>query len=397
MKIGFLTTEFVTEANFAGGLSNYIYRVSRLLVERGHEVHVFTYAFQAKELIHEGIFVHHISNSSWPRRINKALRNKFPLTIKWLDFSFQAYKCIKEIHSQVHLDLLQYPSVHGCGLFSILFLDIPFCVRISSYTPLWNKLQNREDITDHKILENIGKLQLKLAKHIFAPSYRLKYILESELNLPEVSVISTPFFVETLNTDDKLYQEKLGGEKYILFFAGRLASHKGPQVLAKALPRIFAEFPNIKSVFIGRDAEYKNQSMREFILSELYDFKHRILFLDSLSHHHLYPIIQHAEVVALPSLIDNIPNACLEALGLGAVVIGTKDASFDEIIEDKVDGFLVSSGNSKELERTLMNILSSSGNGQIRVAAKSCVQKFSPEATIPKLENYYSQLVATNN
>ena len=44
MRIAFITPEFVTNEYFSGGLANYVHRVSRVLVEMGHEVHVITLA-----------------------------------------------------------------------------------------------------------------------------------------------------------------------------------------------------------------------------------------------------------------------------------------------------------------------------------------------------------------
>ena len=37
MRIAFVTTEFVTETNFAGGLSNYTFNVAQALVAEKHE------------------------------------------------------------------------------------------------------------------------------------------------------------------------------------------------------------------------------------------------------------------------------------------------------------------------------------------------------------------------
>lgn len=61
MRIGFLTTEFVTESCFSGGLAHYLYRVSRALVLRGHEVHVITLSEgTAAEFEHDGIGRAHV-------------------------------------------------------------------------------------------------------------------------------------------------------------------------------------------------------------------------------------------------------------------------------------------------------------------------------------------------
>ena len=45
--------------------------------------------------------------------------------------------------------------------------------------------------------------------------------------------------------------------------------------------------------------------------------------LDKLPHRQLYPVIAGARLVVLPSLIENLPNAGLEAMALGRAVIGT--------------------------------------------------------------------------
>ena len=41
MRIAFVTTEYISEPLFAGGLANYTYRVARALRELGHDVEVF--------------------------------------------------------------------------------------------------------------------------------------------------------------------------------------------------------------------------------------------------------------------------------------------------------------------------------------------------------------------
>ena len=81
-------------------------------------------------------------------------------------------------------------------------------------------------------------------------------------------------------------------------------------------------------MFVGRDLSTRaGMPASEFILQESSAFKNRVMRLDSVRHAQLFPIIRNAAFVALPSLADNFPNTCLEAMALGKVVIGTRGRS----------------------------------------------------------------------
>ena len=133
--------------------------------------------------------------------------------------------------------------------------------------------------------------------------------------------------------------------------------------------------------------------MRLQIQSLCKDYKERLLFFDPMPHSQLYPLIQHAEVVVLPSLIDNMPNACLEAMGLGAVVIGTIGSSLDEIIIDGKNGFLVKAEDAEHLESVLSQVLKIKDKKSIAQAALESIKRFSPEKVIPQIEAYYVKAI----
>jgi glycosyltransferase involved in cell wall biosynthesis len=395
MRIGFLATEFVTEPNLVGGYSNYLYRISRLLVMRGHEVHVvtITHSHKNESFMHEGIFVHRVAPGRLYRRLNLFFKYMVPLTSLWLNFSFRAFLRLRQLHTTSPFDALQFPTIHACGIFSSLFLRIPYVVRISSYAPLWNEFRGRKGIFDYRLLELLERIQLRIAPYIYAPSVRMKILLQKELEKNNIHLIPTPFFVETNGFDDSIYNAHIAKKPYVLFFSGRLERLKGPQVLAQALPVIFSRHPDLMAVFVGRDFYEAGQSMRLQIQSLCKDYKERLLFFDPMPHSQLYPLIQHAEVVVLPSLIDNMPNACLEAMGLGAVVIGTVGSSLDEIIIDGKNGFLVKAEDAEHLESVLLQVLKIRDKQSIAQAALETIKRFSPEKVIPQIEAYYVKAI----
>ena len=115
--------------------------------------------------------------------------------------------------------------------------------------------------------------------------------------------------------------------------------------------------------------------------------------LENLPHSQLYPVIAGAHFVVLPSLIDNSPNACLEAMGLGKVVIGTIGTSFDELIIDGVNGFLVPPADPESLAAKMISAWTDPGLARMAEAAKQRMQEFAPEKTVTSLLSYYSEVL----
>jgi len=94
-------------------------------------------------------------------------------------------------------------------------------------------------------------------------------------------------------------------------------------------------------------------SMRNYMSAICGEYADRLIFIGQIPHEQLYPVISGARLVVLPSLIDNMPNACLEAMALGKPVVGTRGASFEEMIRDGETGFLVPAGDAGALADTL--------------------------------------------
>src|SRR5215470_14048065 len=141
LRIAFATPEFVTEKHFDGGLANYINRVSRILAQRGHQVHVVTLSMTDEaEFEHEGVMVHRVMlNRGW-QLFNRATRYSLSTTLHWLNFSTQLYRKLKQLHRQKAFHVIQYPNHSSCGLFSIPFLRATHVVRASSVALACNDL-----------------------------------------------------------------------------------------------------------------------------------------------------------------------------------------------------------------------------------------------------------------
>ncbi len=396
MRIGFVTPEFVTERYFSGGLANYVYRMARVLVSRGHEAHVITFSEEEPaEFDYKGIGVCRINNNRKTiARLNRLTFGKLPSSMKLVALSWEFYIKLKELHRRHPFDLVQYSNYNSGGLVSSLLLDVPFMLRISTYTPVWHDCLGVKRTPDMRTVEWMERLQLRVSRNIYAPSTTLKRMLEEQTSARNIRVVRTPFFIETESWDSSLYAKELQCKPYLLFF-GRYQLHKGIHILAQALPQFFKNNDGCSAVFVGLDiATPLAPSMQNYISEICGEYADRLHFIGQIPHEQLYPIINGARLVVLPSLIDNLPNACLEAMALGKPVVGTRGASFDEMIRDGETGFLVPAGDAPALADKLCEAWNEPRLDEIGRAAAAAVQAYAPEATVQTFLDYGQGIIS---
>lgn len=389
MRIAFATPEFVTEDHFDGGLSNYINRVSKALAQRGHDVHVITLSTKNEDAFdHEGVLVHRVMPKRGWYRFNRLTGSSLTTTLHWLNFSTQTYRKLKQLHRRQPFHLIQYPNYSSCGLFSIPLLRAAHVVRVSSHQSQWNDAAGVKRDFDSTVVGLLESLQYKLTRNIHAPSRA------TQQTLRDARLLRTPFYLETGTLDSAVYDRFLRDKRYVLFF-GRFQLHKGFHVLARALPRFLSHCPDAHVALVGRDMETPlASSMASFARAQCNGFGERLIIVEKLPHSQLYPVIAGAQLVVLPSLIDNLPNACLEAMGLGKVVIGTEGTSFEELITDGVNGFLVQPDDPEALADKMIAAWTDDRVAAMSAAAKEKVTEFAPEKTIPSLLSYYSEVLS---
>lgn len=382
MNICLISPEFVTESDkFDGGLSNYIYRLSLSLIFQNHKPLVIVYSDKNEIFEYEKIQVH---------RINiKTKLLEYPQRIIWQ--AYKVYEYINSIKKKFKIDIIQYASYLSVGLFPLN--DIPSVIRISSYQPLINKYYNQKP---NKLLINAELAAIKAVNKCFAPSNLIIKTLKDKENI-DVELIETPFILETSKWDYSIANQ-IPDKPFFLFF-GSLGILKGVDTIAKILKQLFETYPDYNFVFVGKDMGYKNITMLDFLIENTGKYQEKIIYFNKTKHKYLYPIINKANLVILPSRIDNFPNTCIESLSLGKIVIGTKNTGFDQLISHDETGFLCERDNPEDLLNTINCALSISDEKKqiISENAKKRISKLAPEYIIPKLINLYSETIKEFN
>jgi glycosyltransferase involved in cell wall biosynthesis len=326
---------------------------------------------------------------------NRLTRYRAMISARCLGYSFSCFRKLDDLHRAEKLDLVQSANYQFPGLFASRLLRIPFVLRMTAYTPVWHEQAQLPLTFDMRLLHWIENLHIRASKFVFAPSRAVAQMVGRSLKIKEPQVIPTPFELEVPRSewDERPSCELLPDKPFLLFF-GRYQPHKGFLVLVQALPTVMEALPELHVVFVGKDALTRDlPSTRAYAEQLLAAYSERVLFLADMHHAQLYPLIAKARLVALPSLVDNLPNACLEAMALGRPVIGTRGASFEELLEDGVSGFLVPIGEVTELAKAIVTAWRRTDLDELGCRARQAAAQFSPEHCIPPLIEFYEKAI----
>ncbi|MFX0138438.1 MAG: glycosyltransferase family 4 protein [Candidatus Hodarchaeota archaeon] len=395
MKIALLTPEYVTESNFDGGLANYLQRIAISMKQRGHQVEIFTKSDRDDTIIHQGITVHRINPKiSLFKLFNKLTLFRFSTSLLILSLSYTLRKRLLERHEKARFDIIQPSSYLACGIFTTINRPAPIVTRISSYEPLMRNYYKKKYTLNQRLQEWLEKLAICRSNSVYSPSKLLSHVLSSRQSI-NVDVLPPPFFLDTVNFDESIFNKYLLEKKYLLFY-GTLGILKGAEVLTKVLPRVLSQFHDLYFVIVGKDTKnIHGSSMLQVILKQAKYHNNRIIYLGVLKHNQLYPIIENCQAVVLPSLIDNLPNTMLESMYFGKVVIGTKGTSFEEVIEDGISGILVNRNDINGLSQAIQKIwrMSEKEKKVIGKRAKERISVLLPDMICLRTERYYKDVI----
>ncbi len=398
MRIALATTEFLTEKTYDGGLSNYIYRVSKSLQSLGHEPIVFVASSTNEDIKYNGIAVIRINEKQltwWYWLLNVITLFRLNPALLFMVRSYRFKKRISLYHKSHPIDIVHYTNSMALAIFKPK--NIPSVIRISSYQKLLDAASGNKQTFRLWQKQYLQDIMLKRANHIFGPSKIIGNHIAQKFN-KEIALIETPFVLENTNVSDERLNEILiqtNNNPYLLYF-GTLSLLKGLLDIADILEQLFEKYPSHYFVFIGKDISINGKPILEILKEKAGKYSPRIIWYSSTPHNLLYPIIQNAELVVLPSRLDNFPNTCIEAMALGKVVVGTYKTSFEQLIDPNVSGLLCEHSNPQSLIKSINDgLLMNEGEKEIMgEKAKERIEKLKPEIVVNELVKYYERVIA---
>lgn len=399
MYIYYVCHEFVTEEQQnSGGIATYMYNVAKTFQERGNDVLVVVLSERNNDsIMYDNIRIERVFVSPKLKKLKKIVRGKwlYNLISAWL-IRIRIDKLIKNRKP----DIIHYANFKAVGLFSRK--DIPCITRISSDNVLWREAF-RSDFEYEKSYNRIileDKLEyaaLKRSNALFCPSNVVAQITKDRIG-KNVNVIESPAYVCD-KIDCSIY-DKYAGElgTYLLYF-GSFSRLKGLHYIGENLNRILSSNKNLKFLFIGLDIGYfgedSNLSCKDYLEMKAGEYRDQIIVLEPMYREQLIPFIINSYACVFPSMFDNLPNTCIEAMNCAKIIIGTDGASFEQLINDGENGFLVYNDVRKNLPDVIERVLALTPEekNRIEICAKQTIERLHPDKIYEQVKLFYRNTI----
>jgi len=358
MNIVLATLEYPTEPYRAGGMCWAFGKIARGLKERGHDVRVAVPAQGDETMVDDaGVTVRRYGvTRALPRRLDLALAWRFPMAVVRYNQAAALYRVLDELHAERPIDVVLAALAPdsffaaGCGRW-------PYVVRISSHWPLMDISNFVPQSNNIFFADWMEHMVCRRADARISPSRLHKEIFEAAGAGPTDCII-TPM-TETSSSRVNAASNVMP-ERFVLFH-GSLQAKKGSLVLADALVDVMAEQPDLHVVFIGRDLTVPGMgSMAEWIRNKLAAHSGRVHMVGVIEQSLAFQYLEKAEWVILPSIMDNLPNAMLEAMWMARPVLVTRRSGTDDLIVDGENGLVVEPADAVSLRDGIRRGLSMS-------------------------------------
>ena len=233
-------------------------------------------------------------------------------------------------------------------------------------------------------------------KMIFISQPLVDWALKEKISSPGkmmriYSGIELDRFQPVSDQEKKRLREKWGLSEHdtVIGIVSKLWDGKGHALLVQAFKEIIKQRPEARLVIVGEG--YLVESLRT--LASRLEVKDAVVFTGFLED--VPQIIATFDVAVLPSYFEGMGRVLLEAMAMEKPVVGTAVGGIPDLIEQGVNGYLVSPGNERELASALLKILNEKGLAvKMGLAGrKKMTARFSADTMVRSIEKVYGELL----
>jgi glycosyltransferase involved in cell wall biosynthesis len=354
-----LSFEYPPETGF-GGIGTYTWYQARALARLGHQVHVLAGATSETPLgraEHDGVTVFRYRAAQGPMG---AIFDRYRLwwTKNRLENAVSMYQGLQELTRQHGYDVIEMPECGGEGLFVNALCPYPTVVRFHSPASL---IMDCYDVrrTDHVLCGALEQAGINTASHLTSCSAFLAREVRHRLGVERrISVLPNGIDLELFDASDQVDVRKLYGlphDKLILLFAGRMEKRKGIHLFKEIVRRVLRRH-DIAMVFAGQDLfGYLENDLLPYVKSQ--KLRGSFHYVGKLDLTHVRSCVRQSDIFMLPSLWENCPYSCLEAMAAGRAIVSSDAGGMPEMIEDGENGLLAATDDAASFAACLERLI----------------------------------------
>lgn len=248
--------------------------------------------------------------------------------------------------------------------------------------------------TSHNTFSNKITLTRNAYKHasIVACGEMVKNNLVGTFGLPDKQVTVIHNAVKPFDKEVTIdpFISKLHEQGYLIIGnVGRLSEQKGMEYFINAIPVIKNKIKNVKFVIIGSG---EDENKLKDLVKDL-NLEDDCYFLGYRSD--IQNLMSQLDLIVLSSLWEGLPLTPIEAFSVGKTIVATAVDGTVEIIDDKVNGLLISPKNSNAISESVISLLSDElERHDYEIAAKRTYEKeFSFSSFADKYRSYYKEKI----
>jgi glycosyltransferase involved in cell wall biosynthesis len=360
------------------GIGYYTYNLSKILIEKGHEVIVLTRSS---------------NNKIQKQEMNgiKIIRAPF---IPFYPFYLYIHgKSMNKIFKQLESDV-DIVHIHS-PLPSLIKTNLPTLLTI--HTPM---------LTDYRLvkMQSFYGILSKISARIVSYPQELKLINASDIITTSTNSIANELKDHYLNgkkvivtgngVDENIYlpgNKAIEKDKKYILFVGRMDREKGLFDLVESGKYICKKRSDVFFIIAGKGKDM--QKVQNKVKKA--GLQNKFIFMGQVEEDKLVKLYQNASIFVLPSYHEGLPTVLLEAMSCGLPVIATDVRGNRDLISNNENGIIVRPRSPKKLADAIISLLDNEKTKEIlgKNARKTIIDNYTWAKISDKFISSYESLL----
>jgi glycosyltransferase involved in cell wall biosynthesis len=361
MRIALLSYEYPPETGF-GGIGTYAWYQARALTKLGHEVHVLAGATEPtllRSASHDGVTVFRFRpDDRFMRTVRRLDKHRLWWTKNRLENGWCMHLALRELRRRFPYDLIEMPECGGEGLLLNWLQRAKTVMKFHSPAKLIMPTYDvrRADVRACSLVEAIG---IRGADAYTSCSRFLAEEVRRKMGVRRhVEVIANGIDLGLFDAEESIDARAKFGlpkDRLLIFFSGRMEKRKGIHLCPEIVETILRKH-DVAFAFAGSDLfGFLEKEMLPRLKGQ--PLKGSVHWLGKLSHLEVGSCLRQSDLYFIPSLWENCPYSCLEAMAAGRAIVASDAGGLPELIEDGRNGLLAKSGDAQAFARAIERMI----------------------------------------